>query len=176
MRRGMVTLFELSVLFWCSALAAAQQPAASSATNRTAEITVRGCVSGGNRYTFMQSSTRAMFALSGDPSRFAPIQGKLVEITANEFAPKPNSGELPVLRVNDLRVVADKCPIQTRAASDKANIPAADQRSTTRPAATVPYADPGTVTQRPPNVNNPNISGDTGSPSPGTGNPPKPPE
>jgi hypothetical protein len=176
MRQGTFTLFGFSVLFWCSALAIAQQPAGTTPTTRTAEITVRGCVSGGKRYTFMQSSTRAIFALQGDSSRFAPVEGKLIEITANEFAPQPNSGELPVLRVDDLRVVADKCPIEARAGSNKGSVPATNQGANSGSPATVPYADPGTLTQRPPNVNNPNISGDTGSPSPGTGNPPKPPQ
>src|SRR5579872_2979826 len=108
----------------------------AAAPTQTAEITIRGCVSGETRYTFMQSSTGAMFALTGESSRFAPVRGKLVEITADEFAPQDHSRE----------------------------------------SATAPYADPGIQSQTPPNVNNPNISGDTGAPSPGTGNPPNPPQ
>lgn len=110
----------------------------------------------------MQASTRAIFALTGT-NRFAPIQGKLVEITANELAPQGKSGELPDLQVNNLRVSAGKCPIQARAASTTATLPSADQGqgqlAVTSPA-TEPYADPGTVSQVPPKVNDPNIAGD----------------
>jgi hypothetical protein len=178
-----LTLAALALLF--SAVAIAQQGTTSTPSQdhpnangtRTAEIKIRGCVSGGKRYTFMQASTEAMFELIGDKNRFASARGKLVEIAANEFAPQGNSDELPKLRVNKLRVIADKCPIQARAAS-RPKPPSANEGP---PAAaespdTAPYADPGTQTQTPPNVNNPNISGDTGAPSPGTGNPPKPPQ
>jgi hypothetical protein len=143
---------------------------------RTAEITIRGCVTGRKRYTFMQASTGAMFALTGETSRFVPVRGKLVEITANEFAPRGNSGELPKLRVRNLQIIADKCPIQARAAS-RVKVPSANEfPPAAESPATAPYADPGTESQSPPNVNNPNISGDTGAPSPGTGNLPKPPQ
>ena len=148
----------------------------SAAPTQTAEITIRGCVSGQTRYTFMQSSTGAMFALTGESSRFAPVRGKLVEITADELAPQDHSRELPKLRVRNLHVLADKCPIQARAAS-RTKIPSANQgHPAAESPATAPYADPGTQSQTPPNVNNPNISGDTGAPSPGTGNPPNPPQ
>lgn len=147
--------------------------------SRTAEITIRGCVSGGERYTFMQASTGAMFALTKEQTdRFAPVRGKLIEITANEFAPQPKSYELPKLKVNTLHIVADKCPIQARAASRPAIPSAADQgppASASSPD-TTPHRDPSTVDQTPPNVNNPNNSGDNGAPSPGTGNPPSPPQ
>ena len=100
--------------------AAAQQDATSASSSahpsetptRTAEITIRGCISGGKRYTFMQASTGEMFALAGKADRFASARGKLIEITANEFAPEAKSDQLPELRVNILRVIADKCPIQ----------------------------------------------------------------
>jgi len=144
-------------------------------STRTAQIKIRGCINGGKRYTFMQASTEAMFELVGDNNSLNSARGKLVEITANELAPQ-GSDELPKLRVNELHVVAEKCPIQARAAS-RPRPPSANEAP---PAAespeTAPYADPGTATQTPPNVNNPNISGDTGAPSPGTGNPPKPPQ
>jgi hypothetical protein len=178
----MVKFLVGALALWLSAWAMAQQDTPSaqrqgrfgSAATRTAEITIRGCVSGAKRYTFMQASTGAIFALTGT-NRFAPIRGKLVEITANEFAPQGKSGELPKLQVNTLRVIADECPIQARAASTTATLPSADQGQG-QLAATEPYADPGTVSQTPPKVNNPNIAGDTGAPSPGTGNPPSPPE
>jgi hypothetical protein len=152
-------------------------PAAGQTPN--AEITIHGCVSGGERYTFMQESTRAIFALIGDDDRFAAAQGKLVEITANEFAPQGKSNELPKLQVKNLRVIADKCPIQSEKASPMPK-PTSTNRGQT-PAteevpATAPYATPGNENRNPPNVNDPNISGDTGAPSPGTANPPTPPQ
>lgn len=141
----------------------------------TAEITIRGCVNGDKRYTFMQANTGAVFALTEEPTdRFAPVRGKLIEITANEFAPQPNSNELPRLNVKTLNVVADKCPIQARAAAR----PRIDNGSSQAPPTASPdatqHVDPGTVNQTPPNVNNPNMTGATGAPSPGTGNPPPP--
>jgi hypothetical protein len=158
------------------------QPAPSSqassdhATNsRTAEITIRGCVNGDKRYTFMQANTGAVFALVEEPTdRFAPVRGKFIEITANEFAPQPNSNELPQLNVKTLNVVAEKCPIQARAATR----PKIDNGSRQAPPTASPdatqHVDPGTVNQTPPNVSNPNMTGATGAPSPGTGNPPPP--
>ena len=149
---------------------------ADASGTRTAQIKIRGCINGAKRYTFMQTSTEAMFELLGDNNGFNSARGKLVEITANELAPQ-GSDELPKLRVNDLRVIGERCPIQSRAAS-RTKPPSANEGPPTAaesPDAT-PYVDPGTQTQTPPNVDNPNISGDTGAPSPGTGNPPKPPQ
>lgn len=180
MVKFLVAALALSLSAWATAqqdttFAQSQGRVGATAT-RTAEITIRGCVSGGKRYTLMQASTGAIFALTGT-NRFAPIRGKLVEITANEFAPQGKSGELPNLQVNNLRVVAGKCAIQARSASTTATLPSADQGQLAAASpATEPYADPGTVSQTPPNVNNPNIAGDTGAPSPGTGNPPSPPQ
>ena len=173
MRHKMLVLALVPGLLWIAPSAVARQSSASS--NRTAEVTVRGCVAGGERYTFMQASTGAMFQLQGQTDLFAPVQGKLVEITGNEFAP-PDKSELPILRVNDLRTVADKCPIHAHPGSKAANAPPINHPSTRENPSTTPYTDPGTATQAPPNVNNPNISGAEGAPSPGTGNPPKPPQ
>jgi hypothetical protein len=141
--------------------------------SQSAEITIRGCVSGDKRYTFMQASTGAVFALTEERTdRFAPVRGKFIEITAKEFAPQPNSDELPRLNVRALNVVGDKCPIQARAAAR----PRIDNGSRQAPPEASPdatqHVDPGTVNRTPPNVNNPNIGGATGAPSPGTGNPP----
>ena len=147
---------------------------------RSAEITIRGCVSGERRYTFMQASTGEIFDLTGNSERYAPVRGKLIEVTANEFAPPENkSNGLPKLSVNKMRVVADQCPIQAHPEPIKPNSAWTNpQPPPPAPSpATRPYADPGTVSQKPPNVNNPNTSGDTGAPSPGTGNPtPHPPQ
>jgi hypothetical protein len=157
--------------------APSSQAATDQGSNsRTAEVTLRGCVSGDKRYTFMQANTGAVFALTEEPSdRFAPVRGKFIEITASEFAPQPNSNELPRLNVKTLNVVAEKCPIQARAAAR----PRIDNGSRQAPPAASPdasqHVDPGTLNQTPPNVSNPNITGATGAPSPGTGNPPKPP-
>jgi hypothetical protein len=178
-----LTLVALALQFSTAAIAqqstasATPQDHRSANSTSTAAIKIRGCVSGGKRYTFMQASTEALFELIGENNRFASAQGKLVEISATELAPRGNLDELPKLRVKNLRVLADKCPIQARAAS-RTKLPATNEGP---PAAAespdaAPYADPGTETQTPPNVNNPNISGDTGAPGEGTGNPPKPPQ
>lgn len=178
-----IKLLVLAILPCCSFWLMAQQGTSSSqpqehgkaTPSRTAEITIRGCVSGGRRYTFMQASTGAMFGLIGKTDRFAPIQGKLIEVKANEFAPKINSDELPKLQVNNLRVISNKCPIQTRVPSRRVIPSSARQAPPANASAnTEPYADPGTINQTPPNVENPNTAGDSGAPSPGTGNPPPP--
>src|SRR5215472_6271163 len=104
-----------TLALWFSEWALARQNTASSPSQahpnavpaRTAEITIRGCVSGAKRYTFMQASTGTIFVLTGKTDRFAPVRGKLVEVTANELAPPQNkSNGLPQLSVNKMRVVA----------------------------------------------------------------------
>src|SRR5437660_962871 len=91
-------------------------------STRNAEITIRGCVTGEKRYTFMQESTGEIFDLSGSNERFADLRGKLIEVTANEFAPPKNqSNGLPKLSVKRMRVVADKCPIQAHPEPVKPN-------------------------------------------------------
>jgi hypothetical protein len=144
----------------------------SATQGRTAEITIRGCVTGETRYTFLQENTGAIFDVTGDTRRLADAKGKLIEVTGNEFAPQANTGELPKLRINNFHVIADKCPIQTevpRTTNSQFQQPGPPTPPTPQ---TPPYRDPGRVNQAPPNANNPNVSGDTGSPSPGTGNPP----
>ena len=94
----------------------------NGAPARNAEITIRGCVTGGKRYTFMQASTGEIFDLTGSADRFASVRGKLIEVTANEFAPPENKSDgLPRLAVNKMRVVADKCPIQAHPETMKPN-------------------------------------------------------
>jgi hypothetical protein len=186
MGRRIATFLVATLALWFSAWAMAQQNTTSSPSQdhpnavpaRTAEITIRGCVSGAKRYTFMQASTGAIFALTGKTDRFASVRGKLIEVTANEFAPPQNkSNGLPKLSVNKMRVVGDKCPVQAHPEPpSKPNSAWTNPPPPATSPATRPYADPGTVSQKPPNVNNPNISGDTGAPSPGTGNPPSPPQ
>jgi len=139
----------------------------------TAEISLRGCITGGKRYSFMQASTGAVYSLSGDSGRFSQLRDKLVEITGNEYAPK--GGELPRLQVKDLHVIQNECPIQPRAPR-RSRAASGQAPAGARSAATPPYVDPGTETQRPPNISNPNITGDTGAPSPGSGNRATPPQ
>lgn len=176
MAQPKLSLFAAALALLLSPFALTQEKSTAAQsqpeTSPTAEITIRGCVTGGQRYTFMQASTGAIFSLTGDTGRFAPVTGKLIEITANERAPQPNGSELPELQVNTLHVVAEKCPIEAHKETT-ANSPARarGQQPATSPA-TEPYVDPGTASQTPPNVNNPNITGDSGAPSPGTGNPP----
>jgi hypothetical protein len=142
----------------------------------TAQITIRGCVSGEKRYTFMQTGTGTMFALRGNTDRFAPVQGKLVEITATEYSLGGKSNELPELQVKSLRIVAEECPIQAQPPSKTLPPTRTDQHppAPEKSPSTKPYTDPGTVNQAPPSIKNPSIEGDTGAPSPGTGNPPAP--
>jgi hypothetical protein len=175
MRQRTIQLFALLGIS-LSPFAVGQQPTTPSPADRTAEISVRGCVSGEKRYTFMQASTGAEFELVGETDRFSPVRGKLIEITGTEYAPRENTNDIPKLRVKKFQVLADKCPIQPGVGSGRATTERTGQGSrSTRSPATVPYSDAGDGTRTPPNVANPNITGDTGSPSPGTGTPPKPP-
>ena len=184
MGRRTARFLAATLTLWFSSGIAAQQNSPSqehpdAAKARNAQITIRGCVTGEKRYTFMQASTGAIFDLTGRTDRFAPVRGKLIEVTANEFAPSQDkSNGFPKLSIKKMRVVADKCPIQAHPEPMKPNSAWTNPQPpppATSPA-TRPYADPGTVSQTPPDFNNPNISGDTGSPSPGTGNPPSPPQ
>jgi hypothetical protein len=156
-------------------------------TTNASQITIRGCIMGSQRYTFMQASTGAEYDLTEAPASkdasgggpdFSSLRGKLIELTGNEYAPESgkNSNELPTLSVSKARVIADQCPIHpgsvSRANASRNRAPATAKSPATPP----PYVDPGTETQTPPNINNPNINGDSGAPSPGTGNQPAPPK
>jgi hypothetical protein len=149
------------------------QQQANGAGSRTAQIRILGCIAGEKRYTFMQASTGAEFALTGDSQQFASARGKFSEITGSEYAPDPNSRELPQLRVKSVRVIADQCPIHAGGAPTTAAPTSEAPRSRPSPA-TAPYAEPGGSSRTPPNMK-PNIQGDTGAPSPGTGNKTNPP-
>jgi hypothetical protein len=97
-----------------------------------AQITLRGCVMGAQRYTFMQASTGAEYNItesniakqsSSEVPDFSSLCGKLIEITGNEYA--PNAGQnsaLPTLSVNKVRIIADQCPIHPGSESRAANI------------------------------------------------------
>ncbi len=158
----------------------ARQATATRATN-TGPITLRGCINGGaQRYTFMQQSTGAVFSLEGDRSRFEHFRGKAVELTGHESPPAGATGVnyLPELRVDDIKVLAAKCPIQSSGPAATTAQPPLQNRGERPPSspATPRYGGAGAPTQTPPAVgNNPNQPGITGAPSPGTGNPPPPP-
>jgi hypothetical protein len=153
-----------------------QDPTKTASATPTADVTIRGCISGGQRFTLMQADTGDIYALSGNTSKFASVQGKLIEISATEFSPQAKTGDLPRLEVSDsqannVRVIADKCPIHAHPEPSAAPISPHQQHPQTSPSDR-PYTDPGTAKQTPPNVDTPNVTGDTGAPSPGTGNPP----
>lgn len=168
-----------AIVLSSSMLAVAQE------TTNAAQISIRGCVMGTQRYTFMQASTGAEYDIAehatNNSSHRAPdlssLRGKLVEITGNEYAPKSgnNSGELPTLDITKARVIADECPIHPGAASRADAARSRGPAASKSPATPPPYVDPGTERRTPPNINNPNITGDSGAPSPGTGNQPEPP-
>jgi len=180
----MKRLYVLAIILSSSTIAFAQHnqsaqpqdPTKNAPATPTADITVRGCISGGERYTFMQADTGEIYSLSGNTGRLVPMLGKLVEINAREFSPQPNTDDLPRLEISDpqitdARIIADKCPIHPHPEPSATPVSPAHQPPQSSPSDR-PYTDPGTTNQAPPNVNNPNISGDTGTPSPGTGNPP----
>lgn len=143
---------------------------------------MRGCINGGaQRYTFIQQSTGATFELQGDRSRFEQLRGKTVEVTGHESPPATATGinNVPELRVQGLQIIADKCPIEAPGPASTPAAPAPQNGRERQPAspATPRYGSAGAPNQTPPAVgNNPNQPGITGAPSPGTGNPPPPPQ
>ena len=173
----------LFALLLAVAASAQNQPATAAQSTPTrnaksADITVQGCVSGGERYTLMQVSTGAMFAMTGDTTRFAPYKGKFAEVRASELAPNQHSasGELPQLQVKETKVVADKCPEQPKANTGAASGgPAYGGPQAQQPAPSVStpnYQSPEAPPTQAPStqVTNPNTAGAHGAPSPGTGN------
>ena len=150
-----------------------QNPNTSSASN----ITLRGCINGGERFTFIESDTGSMFNLVGDTSSFEKLTGKFAEVTARELPPdrKSDAGSFPQLQIKEARVISDSCPIKSGAPKPN-QAPSRVPTTSSAPAKgpeTTPYAGPGAPNQTPPTVgNNPNPAGATGPPSPGTGNPP----
>jgi hypothetical protein len=178
----------LSLLLTVVAVAQNQPSKATGAQSdpaknaKSAEITIQGCVNGGQRYTLQQAGTGAMFAMMGDSSRFAPFQGKVAEVHASELPPDQQaaSGQLPQLEVNAIRLVADKCPEQPKSNPGAASTgPAYGGVPAQKPAPAVstrPYRSPNAENSVPPSGGqNPNISGATGAPSPGTGSTPQQP-
>jgi hypothetical protein len=177
-----VTPAIMSFLAVC-ALACAQQsvetgPRSDARSASARHLTLNGCVAGtGERYTFMQTKTLNSFLLQGDHVQLEDARGKLVELTGRELPPPGGEGmsARPRLEVSQLRVLADRCPIQTavRQRSDVQGSQTPEKPST---AATPDYRRPG-AQQTPPRVgNNPTTwgNGAQGAPSPGTGNAPPP--
>lgn len=163
--------------------AAGQHPPSASHVDNAGPIIVLGCLSGGrDAYTLAQSGTGTMFKLQGG-SQFEQFRGKQVEVTARELPPVKRTGlnDLPVLTVNQVRVIGDLCPFSESTGAPAATptgIPQtqnAPSRNTSSGAAAPRYGSPGAPNQTPPNIGtNPNVQGANGAPSPGTGNPPPP--
>ncbi len=186
------------VLFYCflfASLAATakqthdtqQRPARSQASvgsRNAGPITIRGCIDGGKqRYTLTQQSTATTFELQGETTRFDSFRGKPVEITGREAPPLAKSGanDLPRLVVDQVHGIGGECPFVERGTASPPtsmplSIPEARHPSppTQQPTAATPrYEKPGAPNETPPSVgNNPNGSGTSGAPSPGTGNTP----
>lgn len=159
------------------ALAQTGDPSPQSANahgTNARQLTVRGCVTGDQRYSLTQAGTGTGFSLEGDPVKLASAKGKLAEVTGREMPPDASTGPLPRLMVNDVKIVEQECPPGAPASRRSASTTAAPPPTASAPS---PYSGVGAPDQTPPTVNNPNISGATGAPSPGTGNPPPtPPE
>lgn len=180
-----VTLTIMLFAAVCS-LALAQQAMDTGTHSNTSRVsaqhlTLVGCIAGGReQYTFMQTNTQASFLLLGDPSKFENARGKLVQVRGRELPPNGSEGVkgTPRLQVVKLRLISDKCPIQT--AVRQPSIARGNHGQEQAPIAATPkYGSPGAVNQTPPQVgNNPTNwgNGAQGAPSPGTGNAPPPPQ
>lgn len=168
MMRAAFAIIMLSAI----ALAQTSDPSPQSANahgTNARHLTVRGCVTGDQRYSLTQASTGTGFSLEGDPGQLTSAKGKLVEVTGREIPPDAASGPLPKLLVEDVKIIDEKCPQGAPASRRSASSTSAAPPTGKAPS---PYSNTGAPDQTPPTVNNPNISGATGAPSPGTGNPP----
>lgn len=142
-------------------------------------ITVQGCLSGGKQgYTLFQQSTGAGFQLESKSYQLKNARGKLVQITGHEMSPNHKSDNLPRLEVEGLQIMSDHCELPGKAGGASTSVPQGNPNnpanSTQPDAATPRYESSGAPGQTPPNQgNNPTTWGRTsGTPSPGTGNPP----
>lgn len=185
--------FLCSVVTIASASVMAQTESTSSpaSSTQTGPITMEGCINGGSKsYTFVQTSTGTTFALPSADDKLARYRGKLVQISGMQ-APPPAAttlDNLPRFTPNNVRELGE-CPVKSFGTAQQSggaattlppsSPPAAGSQQSNAPSAATPeYASPGAPNQTPPSVrNNPNESGASGAPSPGTGNPPptKPP-
>jgi len=152
-----------------------QNPNESSASN----ITLKGCINGGERYTFIESDTGSMFNIVGNTESIATLTGKFTEVLARELPPARNSatGPFPQIEIQQAKVIAEVCPIKSKIPKPNPNPGSTTPTTKSSLPETSPYASPGAPNQTPPAVgNNPNPTGATGPPSQGTGNPPPKPQ
>lgn len=155
-------------------------PQNAPSTGPTANaITVQGCLNGGKQgYTLFQQSTGAGFELVSKSYQLKNARGKLVQITGHEMSPNNKSDNLPRLEVEGLQVMSDHCELPGKAGGASTSVPQGSPNNpanTTQPDAATPrYESSGAPNQTPPSQgNNPTTWGRTsGTPSPGTGNPP----
>ncbi len=136
-------------------------------------LAIRGCLMQGKEgYTLMQESTDTVFQLLGDQSQLSGAAGKVVEVHGRELEPLAASMNMPRLQINDVKVVADQCPVTSKVPLPNSAAPGGERNP--EPDATPRYERDNPV-QAPPAVPiNPNTQGTTGAPSAGTGNPPPP--
>ncbi len=179
----MIRHFTLWLTIFLSTIAFAQQnngdiPQQNPNTSSASHLTLRGCVNGGERYTFIESDTGSMFNIVGNTESVASVAGKFAEVTARELPPARNSasaGPFPQIEIQQVKVLSDVCPIKSKVPKpNQGPQPSTPTRSSQTPGPeTTPYSAPGAPNQTPPSVgNNPNPTGATGPPSEGTGNPP----
>ena len=178
----MMKILSLSATILMSTFVLAQQngdiPQQNPNTSSASHITLRGCINGGERFTFIESDTGSMFNIVGNTDSVAPLTGKFAEVIARELPPARNSaaGPFPQIEIQQAKLISEVCPVKSKA--PKPNQAPNSSTPTTRssqPALpeTTPYAGSGAPNQTPPTVgNNPNPTGATGPPSEGTGNPP----
>ena len=137
-------------------------------------LTIKGCVNGEkNTFTLFQVSTGASFDLLKGKTDFNRFRGNLVVVKANEFAPTRRNGlkSLPQLKVSDLRVVAEQCPVQGRGRPASRAVSTAVQGQPPSPA-TPRYQRNGDTEQRPPTqVGERKGAGRSRTQGPGTGKP-----
>jgi hypothetical protein len=131
-------------------------------------IRLRGCILDDKR-TFAQESTGAMFQLDVKDSQVGQYRGKLIELVVKELPPAAKgANQLPIVKVSRVKEIATTCPMQTKNLADPAKAHAIDQGTGSNAPQSSQPIPAGTP-------NNPNGSGATGAPSPGSGNiPPRP--
>lgn len=149
------------------------------------DLTIRGCLAQSRQgYTLRQEATDAVFNLAGDAGQFSGAAGKVVEVRGRELKPADAgalnpSSDFPRLQVSAVKVVGDECPVTPVVPNSGQGAAATPNGGRNpEPDATPKYERTNPV-QTPPAVPvNPNVSGTTGAPSAGTGNPPpqKPPQ
>jgi hypothetical protein len=143
----------------------ADRGAADGTGTNAQHLTVRGCIRGDKRSTVTQEGTGATFRLQGKERQVASNRGKLVELLVKELSPSAGDSRaaLPVLQVEQLKLIAAECPATANTPTSKSDSGANQDRA--RDSVVPRPMSPGAST-------NPNTSGDSGAPSAGTGNTP----